>query len=210
MEDIDENSEICKKCKGELSKKDKRIGMPICTKCIEEIVGIIKKNVGKEGYKKFSEDVANFTSFISSSSSLMRLDNLVVIQTCFNVFMTMLGTFSKRDLAIKEKILRDSKAFIEIELENIEFEKNEKNDFGNKSDNYDDDEKGEYKGEDILKGLFDRIIGRLDRMEEYGHNIESDTDHNKNNMGDSSLENSDKNIDKEDINIKGGKRIKVD
>lgn len=193
MENIDENSGRCKNCNGELSEKDKRIGMPICAECIKKMVDIIKNNVSKNSLEKYSDDVDNFAKFISSSSKLMGLDYLVVVQTCFNVYMNTLRNLPKRELFLKEKILRDSKVFIEIELE-----KNENND-------NDDDGKDEN-----LKGLFDALINRFDHMTKECHNIEKDIDYNKNNKGDSSLDNSSKNSDKEDTNVKGSKRIKVD
>ncbi len=198
MGNMEENNGRCKNCNGELSEKDKRIGMPICDKCIKKMVDIIKNNVSKNSLKKYSDDVDNFAKFISSSSMLMGLEYLVVVQTCFNVYMNTLRNLPKRELFLKEKILRDSKAFLEIELENVELEKNENND-------NEDDGKNE-----SLKGLFDMLINKFDHMEKERHNIEKDIDHSKNNMSDSSLDNSSKNSDKKDIDIKGSKRIKVD
>jgi len=198
MGNIDENSGRCKNCNGELSEEDKRIGMPICTKCIKKMVDIIKNNVSKNSLKKYSDDVDNFAKFISSSSKLMGLDYLVVVQTCFNVYMNTLRNLPRRELFLKEKILRDSKAFIEIELENVELEKSENNDST-------DDGKDE-----SLKGLFDMLINRLDHMSEMRHNVERDIDHEENSKRDSSLDNSSKDSDKKDVDIKGSKRIRVD
>jgi hypothetical protein len=42
------------------------------------------------------------------------------------------------------------------------------------------------------------------------HNVEKDIDHEENSKGDSSLDNSSKDSDKKDVNIKGSKRIRVD
>jgi hypothetical protein len=201
MENIDENSGRCKNCNGELSEKDKRIGMPICAECIKKMVDIIKNNVSKNSLKKYSDDVDNFAKFISSSSKLMGLDYLVVVQTCFNVYMNTLRNLPKRELFLKEKILRDSKAFIEIELENVELEKNESN------DNDDDDGKDE-----SLKGLFDMLINRFDHVAKERHDIEKDIDHEENGKQGSDLEDdiNDSGKDGYKADVKGSKRIRVD
>lgn len=199
MENFKENSDRCKNCNGELSEKDKVIGMPICSVCIKKMAEIIKDNASKRGLKKYSDDVDNFSKFISSSSKLMGLDYLVVVQTCFNVYMNTLRNLPKRELFLKEKILRDSKSFIEIELENVELEKSANND----NDDHDD---GIDKS---LKGLFDLLIGKLDYMSELGHDAKKDIDHDKNSKGGPNIDES-KNDEKKDVDIKGSKRIKVD
>lgn len=193
----EENRGICSNCKGELSVEDKRVGMPICANCIKEIVEIARKNIGKRGVEKFSNDVDNFTNFISSSSMLMNLEYIVVIQACFNIFMTVLKDIQKIDLTTKEQILRDSKRFIELELKNTEIEKERKK----KIDEIKEDI--EVHGKDI----FDMLVGGIDRIIER-YDVKKDISHGDNSEG--NVGNSEGDIDNKDEEVlKGSKRIKV-
>ena len=199
------NRGICSNCKGKLSEEDKRVGMPICVNCIKEIIEIARKNIGKHGPEKFSNDVDNFTNFISSSSMLMKLDNIVVIQACFNIFMTVLRDIQKIDLSVKEQILRDSKRFIELELKNTELGKERKKIIDEIKEDI------EISGKDI----FDMLIGGMDRIIER-YDVKKDISHDDNgedNVGNGEGDinsNIEGDIDRKDEDVlKGSKRIKI-
>jgi len=198
--DTDENKrnrDICSNCKGELSAKDKRVGMPICAKCINEIIDIAKNNISKRGIEKFSNDVDNFTKFISSSSMLMKLDYIVVVQACFNIFMNTLRDVNKIDLTCKHQILRDSKRFIELEIKNTEIEKERKKKIDGIEEEVETREKDML---DLLIDGLDRIIDRYDVKKDASRedNIED------------KIEDNDRDIESRGGEIlKGSKRIKV-
>lgn len=110
----------CIKCHRELSTSEKISGMPICSKCISGLVDIIKDRISGDDLKEFSDNVSNFTDFISSSSKLMGLEDIVVVQVCFNVYMDMVRTMGKRNSFVAKKIFKDAKMFIDMELERLE------------------------------------------------------------------------------------------
>lgn len=189
------NREKCSNCKEELSEEDKKVGMPICVNCIKQIIAIARNNIRKDSANKYVNDVDNFTNFISSSSMLMKLDYIVVVQACFNIFMNTLKNIEKIDLSDREQILRDSKRFIDVEIENTEIEKDikKKKDENNK------------ELELSAKGIFDMLMNGVDINREYvDNNGNIDDTRNRKEIDKGDIKDS-KNVDI----LKGSKRIKV-
>jgi len=160
---------MCIKCHRDLSTSEKRSMMPICNKCISWLIDIIKDKIGGDGIKEFSDDVSNFTDFISSSSKLMGLGDIVVIQVCFNVYMDMVATMGKKNPIIARKIFKDAKRFIEIELERFEY---------NEEDCLDKDKEEDSFG--IMMDMFNNLMrdhGVLDNTK--GNNKKGNMDNKK-------------------------------
>ncbi len=118
--DIGRNNDECIKCHGKLSVIDKKLGIPICAKCIAGLVGKIASDIDERSLLKYRDDVDNLTDFISSSSKLMRLDNLIVLQACFNIYMSRVSSMGKIDPTSAKKIFEDTKRYIDIEIGKLE------------------------------------------------------------------------------------------
>lgn len=116
--DIDGQDGTCIKCHLNLSPEEKKRNVPICTKCITELVHIAKDTIDIDGLEEYSDDVSNFTDFVSSSARLMGLGDIVIIQVCFNIYMDMVGGLGNKSMA--RKIFNDARRFIDIELERLE------------------------------------------------------------------------------------------
>jgi hypothetical protein len=110
----------CIKCGDGLTDEEKKMGMPLCQNCISSLTNIIIGKIRKSDEKKIEQDVDNFTKFILSTGKLFKLDDIAIIQCCFNIFMRETTELEDKNLAISEKIFRDSTKFIERELENID------------------------------------------------------------------------------------------
>jgi hypothetical protein len=156
--DIDGKDGKCIKCHLNLSPEEKKRRVPICTKCITELVNIAKDAIDIDGLEEYSDDVSNFTDFVSSSARLMGLGDIVIIQVCFNIYMDMVRGLGNKSIA--RKIFNDARRFIDIELERLEkqgedFSKD--GDFGNKD-------------------FFETIMGNLDEMMKHYHNAQSRDD----------------------------------
>lgn len=119
---------ICLKCRNDLTDEEKKMGIPLCQDCIDSLTSTIKENIIKSDEKKIEQEVDNFTRFISSSGKLFKLDNITIIQCCFNIFMNETKELKYKNLIISQKIFRDSIKFIERELENINDKMNDRND----------------------------------------------------------------------------------
>lgn len=114
---------ICARCKNDLTEEEKDMGIPVCQNCIELLVGTVTDKFKRSEGKKFEEDVDNFSRFIISSGKLFRLDDIVIVQCLFNIFMSEVVHLENNNLALSQKIFRDSIKFIERELEKIEEKK---------------------------------------------------------------------------------------
>ena len=114
---------ICIKCKNNLTEKEKEMGLPLCQHCIGSLTDTIMGKMKGLGEKKIEEDVENFSRFISSSGNLFKLDDITIIQCCFNIFMRETTELEDKNLAISEKIFTDAIKFMERELDNIEDKK---------------------------------------------------------------------------------------
>lgn len=155
MEIIDIGDEKCIKCHLDLSPEEKKRRVPICIKCITELVNIAKDAIDIDGLEEYSDDVSNFTDFVSSSARLMGLGDIVIIQVCFNIYMDMVRGLGDKSMA--RKIFNDARSFIDIELERLEehgedFSKD--GDLGNKD-------------------FFEKIMGSLDEMMKHYHDAQS-------------------------------------
>ena len=114
---------ICVKCKNSLTDKEKEMGLHLCQDCIGSLTDIIMGKMRGLGEKKIEKDVDNFSRFILSSGNLFKLDDLTIIQCCFNIFMKETTELEDKSLAISEKIFTDAIMFMERELDNIEDKK---------------------------------------------------------------------------------------
>jgi hypothetical protein len=108
--------DVCIKCGNNFTEREKEIGIPLCQKCICLLTEIVKKKIRKSDENNMGQDIYDFSTFILSSGKLFKLDNMSVIQCCFNIFMS---ESKKLGGSISQNILRDALKFIEKELENI-------------------------------------------------------------------------------------------
>lgn len=138
---------ICVKCRNDLTDEEKKMGLPLCQDCIGSLTDTIMGKIRKSDEKKIEQEVDNFTRFISSSRKLFKLDNITIIQCCFNIFMRETKELEDKNLIISQKIFRDAIEFIERELENID-------------DNMDnrDDKHSSSVGNDNLVSMIDELI----------------------------------------------------
>lgn len=204
---------MCLKCHRDLSISEKRSGMPICSKCASGLVDIIKDVIHGDDIREFSHDVSNFTDFISSSSKLMGLDDIVVIQVCFNVYMDMVGTIGRRNPIVAKKIFKDAKRFIDIELERLE-------DSGeDELDGFDKDKEEDSFGKTIGRlndlmsyyNVLDNKKYNIDHKKEESEDDESDgSEYDDKNKEESKIEDNEHREDNNKDCKKGSKRIKID
>ena len=138
---------ICVKCRNDLTDEEKKMGLPLCRDCIGSLTDTIMGKIRKSDEKKIGQEVDNFTRFISSSGKLFKLDNIAIIQCCFNIFMRETKELEDKNLIISQKIFRDAIEFIERELENID----------GKMDNR-DDKHSSSAGNDNLVSMIDELI----------------------------------------------------
>ncbi len=117
--DIGRKGETCQKCHGDLSTDEKMSKIPICTKCIAELVKIVKNGIDASSIEEFSNDVSDFSDFVSSSARLMGLEDIVVVQVCFNTYMDGVRDLADESPNVAKKILKDTRRFIDIELERL-------------------------------------------------------------------------------------------
>ncbi len=110
---------VCMKCEKSLTDDEKKMGLPLCQNCIGSLTDILTGKIRKSDEKKIEQEVDNFTRFILSSGKLFKLDDITVIQCCFNIFMRETTELEDKNLAISQKIFRDAIKFMERELENI-------------------------------------------------------------------------------------------
>jgi hypothetical protein len=118
--DISGKGGACPKCHRDFNESEKRSKMPICAKCIMELVGVVKGGIDIDSIEEFSDNVSDFADFISSSSRLMGLDDIVVVQVCFNIYMDTVREVADRNPTMARKIFKDTRRFIDIELERLE------------------------------------------------------------------------------------------
>lgn len=138
---------ICVKCRNVLTDEEKKMGLPLCQDCIGSLTDTIMGKIRRSDEKKIEQEVDNFTRFISSSRKLFKLDNITIIQCCFNIFMRETKELGDKNLIISQKIFRDAIEFIERELENID----------DKMDNR-DDKHSSSAGNDNLVSMIDELI----------------------------------------------------
>ena len=174
--DLGPKDGMCIKCHGELGKDREKSGIPICAKCMEEFMDIVRNGIAKDTIEEFSDDVRNLTDFIYSSSRLMGLDDIVVIQVCFNIYMSMVRKMGRDKPSAAKKIFKDAKRFVEIELERLEDSdgNNDNNDSGNSCDN-------PFRGTS-MGDIFEKMMDSLNSKEK--DNIIGGVTRNHENSGD--------------------------
>ncbi len=111
---------VCPKCHNDFSAEEKMRKVPICAKCIGELVDIFKSGIDMSSIEEFSNDVSDFSDFVSSSARLMRLEDIVVVQVCFNIYMDGVRDVAKKNPRIARNILKDARRYIDIELERLD------------------------------------------------------------------------------------------
>ena len=148
--DIPRPSSVCVKCRNSLTDEEKKMGLPLCQNCISSLTDTIMGKIRKSDKKMIEQEVDNFSRFISSSGNLFKLDDITVIQSCFNIFMCGTTELEDKNLATSHKIFRDAIKFMERELENI----------NDKMDNRDDkhDDKHTYSPGNDLVSMIDDLI----------------------------------------------------
>lgn len=109
----------CVKCGNCLTNEEKKIGLPLCQKCANSLIDAVKDKIHKSESKKYEDDVDNFSKFILSSGGLFKLEDIVMIQCSFNIFMNRTTGLANKNPDTAEKIFTDSIEFIEKELDNI-------------------------------------------------------------------------------------------
>lgn len=114
---------VCIKCGNNLTDTDKEIGLPLCQNCIDSLTSNIMGKMKVLGEKKIEQEVDHFTRFISSSGHLFGLDDITILQCCFNIFMKKTVEMEDKNLVVSGKIFSDAIKFIEKELEDIEIRK---------------------------------------------------------------------------------------
>jgi len=212
----------CLKCHRDLSVSEKRSGMPICGKCASGLADIIKGMINGDDLKEFSEDVSNFTDFITSSSKLMGLEDIVVIQVCFNIYMSMTRGMGRKNPIIAKKIFEDAKEFIDMELERLEKPERHERGVGDifGKDKYgEEDPFGEMvsrlndimRKHNVADNKNDNIENKKDTGgEDIGNIKEGDAD-NKKDINDSKIDgNGEDGVTANNGCSKGSKRIKID
>ncbi len=197
--------ENCLKCHRKLSEENKSRKIPICSQCITDLVDIVSNKMDINSIKEFSDDVNNFTDFIVSSSKLMKVDKIVLIQVCFNIYMSIVKNIAETNPVVSKKIFEDAKGFIDAELEIIENKKYSRNDndFGSKYENFD---------KEGIKDLFEEVMNRFDaatkidrrKDEKGGIAEESDCRSDDNNVAGDNIS------DDKEYGKTTSKRIKVD
>lgn len=202
--DIEGKDGKCIKCHLDLSPDEKKRRVPICTKCITEFVDIAKDDFDADALEEFSNDVRNFTDFVSSSSKLMGLGDIIVVQVCFNIYMDMVRGLASTNRSMARKIFSDARRFIDDELERledlgeVEYDKN--GDFGNKD-------------------FFEKIMGSMEKILKDYHDVQSRNDNVDGKSGNTNNRNFDhipgKDNHKNEIKEEGEsgskrKRIRVD
>ncbi len=117
--DISGISSVCLKCGKGLTDEEKKMGLPLCQNCVSSLTDILIGKIRKSDEKRVEQEVDNFTKFILSSGKLFKLDDITIIQCCFNIFMRETTELEDKSLALSQKIFRDAIKFMERELENI-------------------------------------------------------------------------------------------
>jgi hypothetical protein len=117
--EMPEISTVCVKCKRNLTDEERKIGLPLCQNCIGSLTDSIMGKIRKSDEKRIEQEVDNFSRFILSSGELFKLDDITVIQCCFNIFMRQTTELEDKNLIISRKIFSDAIKFMERELENI-------------------------------------------------------------------------------------------
>ncbi len=107
---------VCARCKNDLTEEEKVIGIPICQDCIDSLVSNITDTVKASEKRKIEKNVEDFARFILSSGNLFNLDQITILQCCFNIFMRETVGLKDKNLSISEKIFKDAVKFIEKEL----------------------------------------------------------------------------------------------
>lgn len=136
--------DLCVKCGNKLTDEEKKIGLPLCQKCISSLTDTVMRKLKKSDEKKIAQEIDNFSKFILSSSKLFKLDDIAIIQCCFNIFMIGTRELGDKNLVISKKILIEAINFIERELENI-------------NDKINDDEPTSPVGNDLVS-VIDKLI----------------------------------------------------
>jgi DNA-directed RNA polymerase subunit RPC12/RpoP len=137
---------VCVKCGNDLIEEEKKMGLPLCQNCIGSLTDNIMGKIRKSDEKRIEQEVDNFTRFILSSGKLFRLDDITIIQCCFNIFMRETTGLEDKKLAISQKIFRDAIMFMERELENINDKMNNRDDRHTSS------------GKDRMMSMIDELI----------------------------------------------------
>jgi hypothetical protein len=158
--DIGGKEGTCPKCHVSLSAEEKRSRMPICVKCMTEIADTVTNSIDTDDIEEYSNDVSDFTDFVSSSARLMGLDDIVVIQVCFNVYMDGVRDVAERDSDMARKIFKDARRFIDIELERLE-------DAGEDDSNQNDGGRRDF---------FEQMMGNINKMMKDHHKANGRTD----------------------------------
>jgi hypothetical protein len=158
--DIGEKEGTCPKCHVGLSTEEKRSRMPICVKCMTELADMVTNGIGADDIEEYSNDVSDFTDFVSSSARLMGLNDIVIIQVCFNIYMDRVRDVADGDSNMARKIFRDARRFIDIELERLE-------DAGKDDSN---------KNDDGRRDFFEQMMGNITKMMKDHHNANGKTD----------------------------------
>jgi hypothetical protein len=165
--DIGEKDGTCIICHVELSPDEKRSRVPICIKCMSDLADTIKGGIDinsidiDSALEEFSNDVSNFTDFVSSSASLMKLDDVVVVQVCFNIYMDTVRDIIDRNPNMARKIFSDARRFIDIELERLE-------------DSGEDD--GSKNGDWGKRDIIEKMMGDMSKMMKDFHGAQSRND----------------------------------
>ncbi len=118
----------CIKCRKDLTDDEKKMGLPLCQGCIGSLTDTIIGKIRKSDEKKIEQEVDNFTRFILSSGKLFKLDDITIIQCCFNIFMRETTELEDKNLDMSHKIFRDAIKFMERELDNINDKMNNRDD----------------------------------------------------------------------------------
>jgi hypothetical protein len=158
--DIGGKEGTCSKCHVGLSAEEKRSGMSICVKCMTELADMVTNSIGTDDIEEYSNNVSDFTDFVSSSARLMGLDDIVIIQVCFNIYMDGVRDVADRDPNMARKIFKDARRFIDIELERLE-------------DSGEDDSN---KSDDGRKEFFEQMMGNINKMMKDHHKANCRTD----------------------------------
>lgn len=158
--DIGGKEGTCPKCHAGLSAEEKRSRMPICVKCMTELADMVTNSIGTDDIEEYSNDVSDFTDFVSSSARLMGLDDIVIIRVCFNIYMDGVRDVADRDPNMARKIFKDARRFIDIELERLE-------------DSGEDDSN---KNDGGRRDFFEQMMGNINKMMRDRHKANGKTD----------------------------------
>jgi len=106
-----------------LSESQKIKDSYVCSKCVEDTTKIVEKLMNNKNLnekEEMKEKTDSFTDYILSSSYLFNLDNVTIIQSCFNMYDAATENLSETNPKLTKYILKNSIIELERKLHDLE------------------------------------------------------------------------------------------